>query len=188
MQPAMVHESILETRRRLGHDRFDEVWEGVLHMVPFPTTRHQRVETELLVAFAEIARPLGLYVFGRTAIYDPAVSDDSDYRGPDVMVTDRRHISRRGVEGNALVLIEIVSPGDESRDKLPFYARNGVREVWLLDPRAWTIEILVLDAGKYRVSPPVHGVALSLDVRLEGSMLRVVDGDRVHAIDLHDDF
>lgn len=31
-----VPEGLLAERARLGHDRFDEMWEGVLHMVPPP--------------------------------------------------------------------------------------------------------------------------------------------------------
>ena len=34
-----VPESLLDERRRLGLDVFDEVWEGVLHMVPPPSDR-----------------------------------------------------------------------------------------------------------------------------------------------------
>jgi len=32
-------EELLAERRRKGHDRFDEVWEGVLHMLPPPSSR-----------------------------------------------------------------------------------------------------------------------------------------------------
>ena len=42
-----VPESLLDERRRLGLDVFDEVWEGVLHMVPPPSGEHQRLELEL---------------------------------------------------------------------------------------------------------------------------------------------
>ena len=35
-QPAEF-EALLERRRRLGQDLFDEVWEGVLHMNPAPS-------------------------------------------------------------------------------------------------------------------------------------------------------
>jgi hypothetical protein len=31
---------LLERRRRSGLDRLDEVWEGVLHMVPAPSGEH----------------------------------------------------------------------------------------------------------------------------------------------------
>jgi hypothetical protein len=37
--PAEIAE-LLERRKRFGQDRKDEVWEGVLHMVPAPSHRH----------------------------------------------------------------------------------------------------------------------------------------------------
>ena len=46
---AMVPAALLEQRRRKGHDIFDEMWEGVLHMVPQPSSAHQRMEFDLAV-------------------------------------------------------------------------------------------------------------------------------------------
>jgi|HubBroStandDraft_6_1064221.scaffolds.fasta_scaffold05499_2 hypothetical protein len=40
-QPAWV-ERLLEERRRSGADRRDEVWEGVLHVIPPPSVEHER--------------------------------------------------------------------------------------------------------------------------------------------------
>jgi len=39
---------LIEDRHRKGLDRFDEVWDGVLHMVPPPSHWHQKIERELL--------------------------------------------------------------------------------------------------------------------------------------------
>jgi hypothetical protein len=38
-----VDGATLERRRRTGVERFDEMWEGVLHMAPAPTNRHQEI-------------------------------------------------------------------------------------------------------------------------------------------------
>jgi hypothetical protein len=46
-QPAEF-EALLDRRRRLGQDLFDEVWEGVLHINPAPSGRHARIEAQLL--------------------------------------------------------------------------------------------------------------------------------------------
>jgi hypothetical protein len=42
-------EALLERRRRLGQNRFDEVWDGVLHMIPAPSYEHQRLSQRLAV-------------------------------------------------------------------------------------------------------------------------------------------
>lgn len=46
----------LKKRRRCGLDRLDEVWEGVLHMVPALSHEHAVVSREL----AELLGPAGL--------------------------------------------------------------------------------------------------------------------------------
>lgn len=46
--PPAEFKALLERRRRLGQDLFDEVWKGVLHMNPAPSGRHARIEAQLL--------------------------------------------------------------------------------------------------------------------------------------------
>jgi Uma2 family endonuclease len=49
---------------------------------------------------------------------------------------------------------EILSPSTESvdrADKLPVYAREGVRHVWFVDPEVRTLEVLRLDGESYRI-------------------------------------
>ena len=45
------------------------------------------------------------------------------------------------------MVIEITSPATEERDrhyKKTFYARHGVREYWIVDPEARTVEVFAL--------------------------------------------
>ena len=44
---AEVPEYILQQRKRTGIDRWDEMWEGVLHMAPAPNKRHTRLQVQL---------------------------------------------------------------------------------------------------------------------------------------------
>lgn len=41
--------ALVERRRRLGQDLFDEVWDGVLHMNPAPSGRHGKLDRQLAV-------------------------------------------------------------------------------------------------------------------------------------------
>ena len=43
---------------------------------------------------------------------------------------------RRGINGHAELVIEILSPHDESRQKQPFYAKCGIPAFWIIDPDA----------------------------------------------------
>jgi Uma2 family endonuclease len=94
-----------------------------------------------------------------------------NWRIPDLTFARPDQSSERGLESAELV-IEILSPNDESRKKLPFYASIGVREVWIIDPVTRVAEI-------YAGTTLTGDVSAVLGVRLEtfGALLRIHDGD-----------
>ena len=49
-------DAIIGQRRALGHDRFDEIWEGEYRVVPGPAFRHARVDADLQAALRPLAR------------------------------------------------------------------------------------------------------------------------------------
>jgi Uma2 family endonuclease len=138
-------DEILERRRRAGLDRLDEVWEGVLHMVPAPSLAHARIAQQLAELLGAPARSAGLL---------PAMGEfnlgesEHDYRVPD------GGVHRPGASGTwlptAALVVEIVSPGDETWDKLPFYARHQVDELLVVDPEHKAVHWLALRDGDYR--------------------------------------
>src|SRR5204862_6599662 len=74
-------------------------------------------------------------------------ASEHDYRVPDGGVHRDRP---RGVWlPTAAIVVEIVSPGDESWEKLPFYARQLVDEVLIVDPQERAVNWLALADGKY---------------------------------------
>lgn len=46
-------------------------------------------------------------------------------------------------------MIEVVSPEDETQEKLPFYAAHSVDEVLIVDPQARSVSWLGLKDGRY---------------------------------------
>jgi len=170
----------LDERRRTGCDRFDEVWDGVLHTVPPPSLSHQDFEYELERALRSIAARRGLKTFHNIGLVVPA-KGWQDYRVPDLCVVHPSQMSERAIEGRAELVVEILSPRDESRDKLPFYASRGVREVWLIDEASRGVEVLALRGQGYERVVPSDGVtrAPALEIALQvvaGPLLRLVDG------------
>jgi Uma2 family endonuclease len=138
-------EALSERRRVSGLDRLDEVWEGVLHMVPAPSYEHARIAHQLGVALDGPARAAGLV----PAMHEFNLGDSKDnFRVPD------GGLHRPGAAGTwlhtAALAIEIVSPGDETWQKLPFYAAHEVDEVLIVDPRERSVSWLGLEDGEYR--------------------------------------
>lgn len=143
---------LLERRRRLGHDRFDEMWEGELHVVPAPGYPHQRLEGSLLAVLHPIARDRGLVLTSNTGVYDPLRGED-DYRIPDLVAARPEHTSRRGVEGRAAWAAEVRSPNDETYQKLDFYARVGVEELLVVEVDVASLAPFVLSGAELRPQP-----------------------------------
>jgi hypothetical protein len=141
-QPAEF-EAMLARRRRLGQDLFDEVWKGVLHMNPAPSGRHGDLESQLHVVLAPLAKAAGLRMRGQFNL-----GDEGDYRVPGGGL--QQDASDRVYYPTAALVIEIVSPDDESWEKLPFYAAHGVGELLIIDPQQQTVSWLVLEAGEYQ--------------------------------------
>ncbi len=176
-----VTDAFLEERRRRGQDKKDELWDGVLHRVPPPASRHGSVTSALHHALYAIAARREWRAFcDGTGVFAPR-ADGADYRIPDVSIVRPEQVSVRGVEG-AVLVVEVLSPRDESRAKLPFYAARQIPEVWLLDPMTYALELLALEGETYAPVPatvdgwtsPQLGITL---VRPPGTGLVLVDGD-----------
>jgi len=138
-------EALLERRRRAGVDRLDEVWQGVRHMVPGPSFEHARISQQLAVLLDGPARDAGL--LAAMSEFNLGESEH-DFRVPD------GGLHRPGAAGvwlsTAAIVVEILSPGDESWQKLPFYAEHHVDEVLFVDPAERTVTWLALHDGEYK--------------------------------------
>ena len=150
----------IDTRPPGARER-DEMWHGVLHKAPAPNLLHQDFLDELreFVRF-RWAKPTGGRVHREVNLTTPEDEDDwtNNYRIPDLILLDADRLRYERivyVVGPPLVAVEIRSPGDDSYEKLPFYAGLGVPEVWIIHRDAKVPEIRVLkDDGEYDLLPP----------------------------------
>lgn len=129
-----------------------ELIEGEIYMSPTPESQHQIVVGNsygLLQAFVRSG------AFGRVFIAPLDVFlPDGEVVEPDVLfvAAARMGIVKRWVEGAPDLVIEVLSPSTAVRDRVvkrDLYARNGVREYWLIDPETQTVEVLKLERGAY---------------------------------------
>jgi Uma2 family endonuclease len=168
-----VSEEQLADRRRKGLDRFDEMWEGVLHMAPAPLYEHQRIVSAIDRFLGPLCerRGRGVLAIGINVFNEASAA--GDYRIPDFTFIAAGHehlLARDGIRGGGPdAVIEVRSPNDETYDKLPFFARLGVREVIVIDRDTRRPEIFRLAGAQYvAVQPDRERWLLSevLDVRL----------------------
>jgi Uma2 family endonuclease len=135
-----VPESILAERSRLGADQLDERWEGEWHFVNPPKLWHPRLNGDLFLVLAPLARRMGLQPYGEgTGVFAGA----QDWRVPDQVYARDDHEVEEGLTGAELV-VELRSPDDESYAKLPFYAARGITEA-LIVHRDRRFELFRLD-------------------------------------------
>ena len=153
-------------------------------MVPPATFRHQTLGSDLLVVLHRLGRSRGLQVVYEIGLFDPQLGFEN-YRVPDLVLVSPNHTSERGVEGSAALVVEILSPNDESRDKLPFYARMGVFR-GLVTPShdanvrgLRTLRVCARREVSGRVRSPLLGIELATS---RVPKLQIIDGEHVDEI------
>jgi Uma2 family endonuclease len=135
-----VLEEWLEQRRRLGQDRYDEVWEGRYVVAPDPHSSHGRVQLALAALLLPAGRRLGVQA---TTGFNLGQQDD--FRVPDAGLVP----FPAGVwHDTAVLVVEILSPEDETFAKLDFYTAHDVQELLVLDWETRTARVFALQHGQ----------------------------------------
>jgi len=137
-----------------------EVVDGELVVSPRPGVRHAWASSQLTIDLGTA------FVRGRGGPGGWILLDEPELHlgpDPDVLVPDLAGWRRERlpeIPAEAFLTLapdwvcEVLSPSTASLDragKLPSYAREGVRYVWLLDPGPRTLEIFRLDGTGYRL-------------------------------------
>lgn len=182
-----VDPAALEARRRVGLDRWDEMWEGVLHMAPAPYSEHQRILEDLIVFLKPLLARTGRGVLRAGINVFNEASTEPDYRIPDLTFVARGReslIAKDGVRGGGPdAVIEIRSPADETYEKLAFFATLGVLEVIVIERDSKRTEVFRLQQGAYSrdIADATGGLtSRTMNVSFavaEGSPPRLVVGD-----------
>jgi Uma2 family endonuclease len=132
-----------------------ELSDGCLEFLPMPTFFHQDLVAFVYRQVWEIVQKQNL---GRVNFAPLRVrTGKATYREPDVVfVKPERVKDAHTPPDGADLVVEVVSPGEESRErdleiKREEYARAGISEYWIIDPEKETVIVLALDGETYRV-------------------------------------
>lgn len=156
---------------RAPHDRVAEIVGGELHLHPRPAGPHTAAASAL---GEELGPP---FKRGRGGPGGWIILDEPElHLGADVLVPDLGGWRRARMPAIKDVpyfelapdwVCEVLSDSTRKVDrtqKLPIYAREGVRHVWLVDPIARTLEVLRLEGHNFLI---VASQADSVRVRAE---------------------
>jgi Uma2 family endonuclease len=133
--------------------RRHELMEGELFASPAPSTRHQTVSRRLQFALMEALEKPGL-----AQIFDAPIDlvlDKHSAVQPDLVVVGAANasiITARALEGVPDIVVEILSPGSDDRDrhiKRRLYERFSIPEYWLVEPEHGFLTVHRLDQGTY---------------------------------------
>jgi len=149
-----------------------EVIEGELYMSPAPLTIHQRCKLKFAATFLSFAEDhdAGMVLDAPTDVLLPGLANPVQ---PDVIFVAKERldiVKDERVEGAPDIVVEVLSPSNwflDRREKFKIYAKAGVREYWIVDPKLRTIELYNLRGsayaliGKYGVGESVRSEVLA---------------------------
>lgn len=163
---------------RIPDGRRYELVEGSLRMTPSPGVFHQKVSGRIEKALRQWVeeRDLGEVYY---APLDVVLSEYNVVQ-PDILFVAKDRlgiIKETHIRGAPDLVVEIFSPGNSDWDRIVkrrLYSRHGVREMWLVDLEARSIEVAVYrrknlvtiqvyPSGGTLTSPLLPGFSLEVD-------------------------
>ena len=159
-----------------------EIVEGALVEMTGPSTAHGRVMRNLLTHLVPVLNRAAADWYA--APLDVVLPDGSVVE-PDLLAILPDGLawpSLRGIEGPPDLVVEVVSPSSRQHftvTKRALYGRTGVREYWLVDPEARSVDVLVRQQAGLRlhrhhagatdfVSPLLGGAAFPIAALFRG--------------------
>ena len=167
-----------------SEDRYEFI-DGELYVAPTPIPEHQGFLGELYVIVRAFVREnrLGRVYFAPIGV---VLSEENVFQ-PDLIYisNERLDIIGQNIIGAPDLVVEVLSPSTERFDrtvKRERYAKFGVREYWIADIIARTIEVNVSDGNEFAVagvygegeafeSPLLPGLTVDISGVFESAMI-----------------
>lgn len=138
-----------------NHRQCYEIIDGVLYMVPSPCGIHQRISVRIGYYFFLHIEERGFGII-YPAPFDVELGPHTVVQ-PD-MIVQMHNNNKVSVPSHMIgppdLVVEILEPHTKEHDrgrKYNAYARGGVREYWIVDPLAQSVEIYALETSIYHL-------------------------------------
>lgn len=136
-----------------------ELVDGEAIMMAPALTNHQQISMELSFQIRKylegktckvFTAPFGVRLFPKKD-----KSDNTVFEPDIVVICDPAKLDKRGCNGAPDLVIEIISPSSIRHDrivKFRKYQLAGVKEYWIVDPDSKTLQVCILEKGRYIIS------------------------------------
>ncbi len=143
--------------------QFDEMVELIkgklLRMSPAPSRKHQEYSGNIFWAIRTYLNQKSCKVYEAPFDVRLVINKKEAFHQietvvqPDIcVICDLEKLDDFGCSGSPDFIIEVVSKTSKKRDyhdKYDLYEENGVLEYWIVDPEGKTVDVFVLENGKY---------------------------------------
>jgi Uma2 family endonuclease len=156
-----------------------EILDGELVEMSSPTTRHQRVLWNLIIAIDRVVRGQG-HGLALAAPCDVVLAQHQVVQ-PDILyVSEERRaiVELAGVMGAPDLVIEVLSPSNRAWDRVRkrrVYGKAGVREYWIVDPEERRIEVYALAGEELVPAQEADGGELESVLALPGFRVNLAE-------------
>lgn len=135
----------------IGKEIPDEMLGGEISVfTPCPTENHTIISDNIHNIFAAFFRNKPRITFGQKVC---VFLSNENHPVPDAVIASNKNSVRRdGIHGVPALIAEILDPATIKLDreyKKNLYEAYGVPEYWIIDPRAKSIEVYLLEEGRY---------------------------------------
>lgn len=141
-------------------ERIELIKGRVFAMSPAPSQIHQDISTRLVGELYPFFKTKSCKLFSAPFDVRLTTKDKEDNKittvvQPDIcVICDPNKLDERGCLGSPDLIVEILSPGNSKKEmkiKYELYEENGVEEYWVVRPYEKSVQVFVLDQGKYRL-------------------------------------
>ena len=145
----------IEDYLKLDDGKRYELIEGELILVPRPRLKHQKIADEFVTSFKIFLRenPVVGEVYSDVDVY---LGIGDKIVAPDLLFIAKERLSiaeELSVQGAPDLVVEVLSPSTAKYDrkkKSQLYFKNGVKELWLVDPDQQFVEVFIAGDKEWR--------------------------------------
>lgn len=135
---------------REDSDKLMEFVDGIVYMSPSPSTKHQRISGRLNAKLFNLLETKECEVFQApfdVELYSEKVQGNKIVIPDLSVICDKSGLGENKYTGVPTLIIEIVSPSNQSHDlvfKLNLYMQYGVKEYWIVNPMLNSVQLYSL--------------------------------------------